>query len=240
MIYIYGLYDPDTLELRYIGKTNDLRGRLWGHIRDAKGGQRTYKGTWIRWLLGVGKEPFIAAIQETTEESWQQDEKECIAQAKYEGARLTNLTKGGEGIIGYSHSQETREKIRKYNLETGRIPPSWKGQKQSPEHIKKRVEARQKAGNYAHTEEAKKRISKGRKGKAMGNTNTLGNKQSEETKQKRRISLKKFYEGNKEARQKISDRLKGNNHRSGDKHSEETKAKMRAAHKKRLESRGDE
>jgi hypothetical protein len=214
-VYIYGLYDPITRELRYIGKTNDLGRRLWYHLRDARGGQKTYKGAWIRKLLREGSKPIISAIQETTEEEWSEDERKCIAQALYEGANLTNLTKGGEGIVNYSHSQETREKIRKYNLENGKIPPSWKGRKQSPEHIRKRVEARKKKGNYGHSEEAKKNISEGRKGRGLGNTNTLGLKQSEETKRKRSLSLRKFYKNNKKARKKISERMKGNKHQLG-------------------------
>ena len=79
-VYIYGLYDPITKELRYIGKTNNLRSRLWGHLRDAKGGQRTHKGAWIRKLLREGAEPIISVIRKATKDDWQEIEKECIAQ----------------------------------------------------------------------------------------------------------------------------------------------------------------
>lgn len=89
-IFIYGLYDPKTRELRYIGKTNNLNKRLWTHIRKAELGQKTYKDEWIRSVLSRNERPIIDVIQETTEENWQRDEIFCIAQAKIEGTRLTN------------------------------------------------------------------------------------------------------------------------------------------------------
>jgi hypothetical protein len=41
----------------------------------------------------------------------------------------------------------------------GENPPSWKGRQQSEEHIAKRIAARMKKGNYAVTEENKRKIS---------------------------------------------------------------------------------
>ncbi len=182
-IVIYGLYDPRTNDIRYIGKTSiSLEERLQQHIGNAKGGTRTHKANWIRLLLSLKLEPYIKILGETTENAWQEDEKAWIAKAEGESAKLTNLTKGGDGLIGYHHSDGTIEKIRQANIESGKIPPNWKGRIQSPEHIRKRVEARQRAGNYGHTEESKENISKGRIGKNMGNTNSLGYKHTEEWK----------------------------------------------------------
>lgn len=185
-IYIYGLYDPFTGKLRYIGKTNNLNRRLWFHINNAKRGQKTHKATWIRSLLRCNEIPAVKIIKETTEDNWQKDEQDCISQAKRDGIKLTNLTKGGDGLIDFHHSEKTKKKISKHNLANGKVPPNWKGRKQSPEHIRKRVEARKKRGNYGHSEETKEKISKGRKGKNLGNTHTLGHKHSEETKAKMR------------------------------------------------------
>ena len=215
-VYIYGLYDPFTGELRYIGKTNNLNRRLWFHVRNAEKGQRTYKASWIRSLLKYGERPIIDVIKETTEGNWQKDEQDCIAQSVEEGTRLTNLTKGGDGLIDYHHSEETKKKISEYNKKNGKLPPSWKGRKQSPEHIRKRVEARKEKGNYGHSEETKEKISKGRKGKALGNQNSLGYKHTEEWK-----------------REASESRSGKNNSFYGRSHSEETKRKISETKRKK-------
>ena len=182
IIMIYGLYDPRSDELRYVGKASDFELRLYQHIKDAKAGQKTYRSNWIRSLLELGMIPAIKLLGYSTVNSWQEDEKAWIAKVKKEGANLTNLTEGGEGILGYNHSEETRNKISQANIESGKVPPNWKGRKQSLEHIRKRVEARKKKGNYEHSEETKENISKGRTGKNLGNTNSLGYKHTEEWK----------------------------------------------------------
>lgn len=218
-VMIYGLYDPRSDKLRYIGKTNDFELRLWQHINDAKNGQRTHKSSWIRSLLKINLIPAIKLLGYSTINSWKEDEKAWIEKAKKEGTDLTNLTDGGDGLIGYNHSEETKRKISDHNKRVGKTPPSQKGRKQSPEHIRKRVEARKNKDNYGHSDKVKKKISQNRKGKNMGNTHTLGRKHTKEW---------------KEAQSK---RLSGENNPSygkkGKKLSEETKAKMRAAHKKR-------
>ncbi len=208
-VYIYGLYDPRNYQLRYIGKTENLRKRLWHHLKDAKAGQKTYKANWMRQLLSEGLEPTIGILMETTEDNWPEDERNCITEAIVNGANLTNLTEGGEGIIGYGHSEETKQKISQSNKDQGKIPPSWKGRKQSPEHVEKRVEARKKKGSYAHTEESRKNISEGRKGKNTGHVYNVGFEHTEESKRKRSEASK----GEK-------------NHFFGRKHTEETKRKI--------------
>lgn len=225
-VYIYGLYDPETKELRYVGKANNLSSRLWCHIRDAKGGQRTHKATWIRKLLSQELKPIISVIWETTEQGWQEDEKFCIAQALSEGANLTNHTKGGDGILGYNHSEETKRKISEYNKSIGRLPPNWKGRKQSPEHISKRVEARKSNGTYGHSQETKDLISRKNTGKNLGNTHTLGYKHTDEWKaaQSERSSGKNnpFYGKSHSDETK----LKISNAKKGVKTSDEVRAKL--------------
>jgi group I intron endonuclease len=68
-----------------------------------------------------------------------------------------NLTKGGEGILGYSHSQETKQKLRK----------AGKGRKCSPlqlETLRRNAELMKVRG---HSEEVKQRISSSHKGKVF-------------------------------------------------------------------------
>ncbi len=214
-IVIYGLYDPRNDELRYIGKTSaSLEGRLWQHINDAKRGRKTYKSDWIKLLLQFDMEPYIKVLGETTEEAWQEDEKAWIAKTKAEGVKLTNLTEGGDGLVNFRHTERSKQKISAHNIRTGKIPPNWKGRKQSPEHIQRRVEARKKGGNYGHSEESKEKISQNRKGKGVGHTYNVGFKHTEESKRKRAEESK----GTK-------------NHFFGRKHSEESLRKMREGRK---------
>lgn len=215
---IYGLYDPFTSELRYIGKTKmTLARRLWHHIKEARCSEKnTHKLNWIRKVISEGREPIIYPLRETTKDDWRKDEMECISEAIKSGVELTNLTAGGDGLIDFHHSEETKQKISEYNLANGKIPPSWKGRKQSPEHIRKRVEARKKNGNYGHSDETKKKISKNRTGKALGNQNTLGYKHTEQWKKEQ------------------SERLSGkNNPFYGRQHTEETKQKISKTKKSR-------
>ena len=67
-IYIYGLYCPFTLELKYIGKTacKNLKIRLWGHMAENKW-YRTVKHDnpkqlWIEELYNQNTRPEIKLI----------------------------------------------------------------------------------------------------------------------------------------------------------------------------------
>lgn len=99
MIYIYGLFDPGNLSLRYIGKTDNIGFRLDGHIRRARhrNGNNRYKDNWIRQLLSEGLEPAIEVLEECTEDNWQEVESAWIKEAREKGARLTNIYEGGRG-----------------------------------------------------------------------------------------------------------------------------------------------
>ena len=57
MICIYGLVDPKTRKIRYIGQTSNLKYRLWRHMRDAKAGSHLYVHKWIRKVLESDNEP---------------------------------------------------------------------------------------------------------------------------------------------------------------------------------------
>jgi GIY-YIG catalytic domain len=99
-VYIYGLYEPDTGALRYIGKSIRPHQRLRNHINDKSKCHRT---NWIQSLVARGLEPELQIIEEIRVAwLWQDSERYWIAHARKNGARLVNGTNGGEGVEGLS------------------------------------------------------------------------------------------------------------------------------------------
>lgn len=96
MYKIYGLLDPKTKEIRYIGVTTcKLSTRLAGHIYDSKHKYGTHKRNWIKSLLKEGLKPEIKLLEESCENTWESREKYLISSLP----NLTNTHKGGKGII---------------------------------------------------------------------------------------------------------------------------------------------
>ena len=112
--FIYTLCDPNTNEIRYIGKTNNLDYRLRKHINESKN-KRTHKERWVDSLIIKGLLPIIEILDIVDEIEWCFYETYWISQFKTWGFNLTNGTSGGEGSDGFkgkNHSNETKEKCR--------------------------------------------------------------------------------------------------------------------------------
>lgn len=107
-IYIYALKDPDTGDIRYVGKTNNIRARLRNHKSDAK---NTHKVNWIQSLLRQNKEPVMEVLDIVTDGFWEQWEVAWIEFFRESGYALTNHTLGGRGGMGTNKSPETKRKI---------------------------------------------------------------------------------------------------------------------------------
>lgn len=108
-IYIYGLCDPRTQELRYVGVTNDLERRISQHLRDRS---ISRKANWIRSLLKENYKPEMFVIEEVEESNWQEREQHWIGFYRGAGSDLTNLTIGGDApMLGKKHTPETRAKM---------------------------------------------------------------------------------------------------------------------------------
>lgn len=111
---VYALIDPRTNDVRYIGKTiRTSRRRLRRHLAESYLAANTHKDRWLRGLLAAGLEPEITVVQRCESLAELADaERAHIASARASGARLTNATDGGDGIGGWKHTPESREKIR--------------------------------------------------------------------------------------------------------------------------------
>lgn len=107
MTKIYKLLDPDTMEIRYIGKTiQPLWKRLSAHIVKAKRNRTSHISCWIHSLVEQGKRPVIQLIEET--DNWIEREQFYISQYP----NLCNHSIGGEsGTLGYIMSAEHKLKI---------------------------------------------------------------------------------------------------------------------------------
>src|SRR3990167_2619318 len=108
--FIYGLCDPITQQLRYVGKTNNLKKRLWTHLRSM---EKSHLYSWIKSLKNRGLTPEIFIIERTLSSAWREAEMFWISYFRAIGADLTNQLDGGLGgaVRGRTISKETRKKI---------------------------------------------------------------------------------------------------------------------------------
>ena len=113
-VKIYTLKHPDTLEVRYVGKTvRSLSRRLGNHIANAKGNKHNkHLSNWILNILSNGKRPIIELIEEVDNSVWQERERYWITQYP----NLINLTEGGDGCKGFLHDEATRIKCGLPNI----------------------------------------------------------------------------------------------------------------------------
>lgn len=119
---IYGLVDPRTDELRYVGKTiHHLNSRLRSHIDDAQVIKRRHVCAWIRALQREGLEPEVFEVDRALED-WSDREKFWIAYFRFIGCNLTNETIGGEGVPGRKHTEESKLKMSKSAKATNADP----------------------------------------------------------------------------------------------------------------------
>lgn len=109
---IYVLKDPETLEIRYVGKTvSELKHRLKGHIYRSKL-EKNHRAYWIKSILDKGLSPLIEEIDSCQWTESQNLEIYYIKKYKDLNFNLVNSTEGGEGNLGYVKSEETIDKLK--------------------------------------------------------------------------------------------------------------------------------
>lgn len=112
-IYIYALLDPNK-NIRYVGKTTDLKKRLQQHCSDKELSRNTHKANWIRSLIRDGTTPTIIVLEEVIDSDWEAVERRWIQKCVDDGCDLTNLTSGGDGL--HNPSEITRQKLRENQI----------------------------------------------------------------------------------------------------------------------------
>lgn len=109
--YIYTLSHPQTGEIRYVGKTTNLKRRTYQHfnIKVCKKLGNRHLGNWLLSILNNNLKPKLEVLEECTD-NWIKCEQYWIEQFKHWGFDLLNITKGGEGF-GHKHSEESKRKM---------------------------------------------------------------------------------------------------------------------------------
>lgn len=194
----------------YLGQSSNIKRRFQEHKYKLKNGSHRniyLQNAWNKY----GSDNFtFEIIEECPLEEINQKEIFYISKFK-EISEMYNFTEGGEGTIGYNHTEEAKQKIS----ENARGRKAWnKGIPRSDEV--KQLISKQKKGKPSsfkgkkHSDEAKKKLSDAMK----GHPPTLGNKgrtQSEEANRKRSETLKGRKNGplSEECKKKLSESLKG-------------------------------
>jgi group I intron endonuclease len=111
---VYGLIDPRSGELRYVGKTERSNVvRLKRHVHNAHEGVSSHAYNWLRQLLAAGLKPEVSVLEvHETAEALNEAERHLIAYFRSIGCDLTNATEGGDGSVGYRHTEESKQKQR--------------------------------------------------------------------------------------------------------------------------------
>jgi group I intron endonuclease len=117
---IYALIDPYTNEIRYIGRSASGLKRPTEHSCPKNlESKRTHCVSWIKSLNG--KKPWIKILEKVNSiEELNPAEVRWIAKAKELGWGLTNHTSGGDGTLGFKHTEEAKRKI--WEARVGKSP----------------------------------------------------------------------------------------------------------------------
>lgn len=121
-IIIYTLIDPRDDQVRYVGKTNNLKQRLSSHINRSKSGFNSPIHCWIRKLLDLNLKPTILVQEICNQDNWEEREKYWIQYYREKYKNITNVSDGGITPLknpGYQkvvHSKKTFKEVHQYDL----------------------------------------------------------------------------------------------------------------------------
>jgi len=104
-IYIYTLSHPITNEVRYVGKTINIKRRYKQHLYDKR---TSHKSSWVQSLRTDKLKPTLTIIETCTPDNWKDREIYWITQFN----NLTNLKLGGDDGNHRIIKNETIEKIK--------------------------------------------------------------------------------------------------------------------------------
>jgi group I intron endonuclease len=103
-MYIYKLTDPKNNEVRYIGKTINIKRRYKQHLYDKR---KSHKSSWVQSLRNQKLKPILEILETCENDNWKEREIYWIKQFN----NLTNLKEGGGSDYVRTTSDETRQRI---------------------------------------------------------------------------------------------------------------------------------
>jgi len=189
--YVYLLCYPITELPFYVGKGKG--NRAWKHSKFVKSnGCNSFKYNVIRKINEQGLEPIIKIIDSNLSEQIAFELEmfmiDMLGRRNNNTGMLTNMTDGGEGVSGYKHSEESKQRISEANK--GKIISEESKQRmRKPRSEAGRLAIRQAKQNstYVVSDETRKNMSIARKGKPSGRK---GKVNSAESNLKRSLTLK--------------------------------------------------
>lgn len=111
---IYGLVDPESLLVRYVGRSVSGLKRPKQHFCESSLKLKDHCHCWIKSVINKGLIPKIIVIERfqnthDVDNKLNEAEKYWISFVREHG-KLTNMTDGGSGVSGYKQSPELIEK----------------------------------------------------------------------------------------------------------------------------------
>lgn len=150
-VEIYGLFDPDTDALRYVGKANNAKARLTKHFDEARRCSRPLHN-WLRKLLSEKKAPVLRVLETVPKEQWEEAEKRLIAHYR-QSCQLLNVADGGSMP---SQTKAQRQKCAKtLNKANADRDPRMKAFIQAKMEYARMLPAAVKCGDLAEAERLK-------------------------------------------------------------------------------------
>jgi len=149
---IYGLKDPNTGLIRYVGKTQQPATRKCQHRADTT---HTHRGRWIR---SIGGKFEMIELEWVVGFDWVEREKYWV---KFYADTTTNHTEGGDG--GPSGDDGDMERLRLAML-GNQLAKGYVHTDEAKEKIAEANRGTQKALGHRHSDEAKERIGRATRG----------------------------------------------------------------------------
>lgn len=151
IVHIYALLDPESGDVRYIGKSIRPERRLSDHLTQTP--TACHRSHWLESLKSRNLKPDLVILESSRGNwPWQAAERWWIRHGRSIGWRLTNNTSGGDGVRGLP--AETR----------ARMVLTWTGRKHRPETIER---LRLISGARRHSIETRARMSAAHRGRLI-------------------------------------------------------------------------